>query len=72
MKQYKVEQLVVCRLTYVTNAKNEVNAAKAMKRHEKDLSLMQIDFVLSLPECGMSVSEFPSTPISKKKKKSRP
>jgi hypothetical protein len=66
MKQYKVEQLAVVRLTYITQAKSEANAAKAMKRHEKDLEDMQIDFVLSLPECGISVREAAPKKIRKR------
>jgi hypothetical protein len=72
MKQYKVEQLCVCRLTYITTAKNEANAAKAMKRNERDLERMQIDFVLPLPECGVSVQEFPPKVPAQRKRKRRP
>jgi len=52
MKRYKVQKLAVVKLTYITSAKNELNAAKALHKHEDDLDAMDIDFVLALDELG--------------------
>lgn len=57
MKRYRVEKLAVVKLVYFTNAKNELNAAKALRKHEEDLEEMDIEFVLALDELGTFAKE---------------
>lgn len=72
MKRYQVEKLAVVKLRYCTTAKNEINAAKAMHKHEEDLDEMDIEYVLTLEELGTYVKDI--TPkstraVTKKNKK---
>jgi hypothetical protein len=67
MKKWRVEKVAVVKMAQVVSANDEAGAVKAFQEQEDDLEEMDLEFILSLDELGISVIE----QKAKKPKKSK-